>query len=217
MSKFYIYTAFSRDYDNLMALPNGFIRGCTPVAFVNGQTANGWDVRLFENRTATQKLNAKFYKVLPHVVFSDADYSLWIDGSFKVFTHDCVWGLVQKYLQDSDICVFRHPKRNSCYEEAAACIAQKLDDPQVIFDQAARYQADGYQDTELFECCVILRRRTPAVARFNEIWWDEIVKGSTRDQISFGYAAHKAGLKVSTFYGENKQHSAGWIQKWGHR
>jgi hypothetical protein len=47
----------------------------------------------------------------------------------------------------------------------------------------------------------MLRRHTPAVNAFNEAWWDEIARGSKRDQLSFPYVARKVGLRYGTFPG----------------
>ena len=48
---------------------------------------------------------------------------------------------------------------------------------------------------------LILRRHSERVARFNQLWWDEIERGSQRDQISFPYAVAKAGVRVGYFPG----------------
>ncbi|MEO8602136.1 MAG: hypothetical protein ABI629_06140 [bacterium] len=41
----------------------------------------------------------------------------------------------------------------------------------------------------------MLRRHSDTVAAFNEAWWDEICRGSRRDQLSFDYTARKLGLR----------------------
>ena len=46
---------------------------------------------------------------------------------------------------------------------------------------------------------MILRRHTDAIRRLNEAWWNEIVRGSRRDQLSFNYVAWKLGLSYATF------------------
>jgi hypothetical protein len=46
---------------------------------------------------------------------------------------------------------------------------------------------------------VILRRHTDAIRHLNEAWWNEIVRGSRRDQLSFNYVAWKLGLRYATF------------------
>jgi hypothetical protein len=48
---------------------------------------------------------------------------------------------------------------------------------------------------------VLLRRHTEAIRAFNEAWWDEIQRGSRRDQLSFAYVARRCGLTWRHFPG----------------
>ena len=65
---------------------------------------------------------------------------------------------------------------------------------------------DGYPaNAGLSECCVLLRRHTDAIKDFNEAWWEEIRRGSRRDQLSFDYVARRCGLKYRYFPGSVEQ------------
>ena len=70
------------------------------------------------------------------------------------------------------------------------------DAPDLIVAQLAKYEAEGFpRRFGLAECNVIVRRHNdPLVKQAMEIWWDEIEKGSKRDQISFNYALWRADL-----------------------
>ncbi len=48
---------------------------------------------------------------------------------------------------------------------------------------------------------LIIRRHTPAVAAFNEVWWDFFKRGSTRDQLALPMAVAKTGMKIETIAG----------------
>ena len=43
---------------------------------------------------------------------------------------------------------------------------------------------------------IIIRRNNDNVRKFNELWWDEISKGSHRDQLSQMYVSWKTGIEV---------------------
>ena len=42
---------------------------------------------------------------------------------------------------------------------------------------------------------LIVRRHTPKIAKFNELWWNEVDRGSVRDQLSIDYALWKLGIE----------------------
>jgi hypothetical protein len=51
------------------------------------------------------------------------------------------------------------------------------------------------------------------VRAFNELWWDEIQRGSKRDQLSSAYVARRVGLKVGIFPGSlrNDRADYNWL------
>jgi len=139
---------------------------------------------------------AKFCKVMaPWYWWIGGDYSVWVDGSITLNEGTDFDALVAEHLKDADIAVMRHPHRTCVYQEAEACITRGKDGAQVIEQQVSRYMNDGYPSNYLLsETGVLIRRHTVNVKRFCSMWWDEIVRGSRRDQISFPYVAWK--LKI---------------------
>jgi len=144
---------------------------------------------------------AKQYKIIPHHFLPKmTNYSLWIDGSItlKVPIQD----LINKYLRDADLALFKHPGRDCIYEEANTCKTLNLDIPEVIDTQMRYYKKDGYPEHNgLCECTILLRRHTKEMDRFDNMWWREITGGSRRDQLSFNYVAWKTSLKYNFFPG----------------
>ena len=195
----YVYTAITGGKDTLKDTQNTL--GAKFVAF----TDKPFESKVWERRDACNEFtdpvrNAKKHKILPHLYFPDAEYSLWIDGSIslKVPLDD----LIHKYLQNTDIAMFPHPYRNCLYDEALTCITLGLDNPDTIKKQVEEYNLEGYLPRRgLFETTVILRRHTNEIRAFNETWWDEIVWGSRRDQISLPYVLHKTATDVAIMEG----------------
>jgi hypothetical protein len=147
-------------------------------------------------------MNAKMHKILPHRFFPYAEYSLWVDGSVEILPGTNIQELIDTYLKDADICVFKHPWRNCLYEEANVCLERKLDEKEKILSQIDFYKWDNYpEDNNLYECGAILRKHTSGTNIFNEMWWEEITRYSKRDQLSFPYSANKAHIQVNTFPG----------------
>jgi len=195
----YVYTAITNKKDTLKENQN--TKGAKFVAFTDFPfESKVWERRPVCNEYPDPVRNAKKHKILPHIYFPDAEYSLWIDGSItlKVPLEE----LIHKFLQNTDIAMFPHPYRDCLYDEAMACITFGLDDPDVIDSQINRYNLEGYLPHRgLFEATVILRRHTNEIRAFNETWWDEIKWGSRRDQISLPYVLHKTATDITTMEG----------------
>ena len=126
------------------------------------------------------------------------EWNIYVDGRFELRNRpDNLIKHVQEVAGKADVYVCEHPWRNSVEEEVAELIWLKLESPEVLRRQVETMRLQGWKDDlGLMHCGFIIRRNTPAVDRFNLLWWMEIQRGSHRDQISFGFAAQKAGIKV---------------------
>lgn len=135
------------------------------------------------------------YKMLSHVFFPEAEYTLWMDGSIEARGVD-IRKTVGGYLANADLAAFRHPLRKCTYEEALACIEFKLEDPDLIRRQVDHYRAQGLKpDIGLVETGVLFRRHTDKVREFNEAWHKELQTFSNRDQLSFYFTVQNSGVR----------------------
>lgn len=147
-----------------------------------------------------KRRQARWYKCNPHLLFPDADYSLWTDANFQVTTN--IIELIRIHLDNSVLCTFKHPWRNCIYKEAKTCIALRNDNVDLIQKQIAQFTVERYpQQNGLAATGQVLRRHTQLIASFNELWWTTIEDGSQRDQLSFDYACWKLKLTYSHFPG----------------
>jgi hypothetical protein len=191
------------------------VGGAKFIAYVSPEFGSSvWEERPAYDRFRSCRRNSRAPKILSHQ-FCDAEYSIWIDGNIALRTEPS--RVVQEYLQEGDLAVFRHPLRNCIYEEAAICIESRLDDPEIINRQVNKYAASGYaKNLGLAEANVIIRRHTDHVIDFNKTWWTEYCTHSVRDQISFMYAAVRAGLRINwisptVFTGHEYFHGVGHL------
>lgn len=163
----------------------------------------GWEIRPIAwghpghaLHALSPRMRAKRHQIMPHLDFPEADYSLYMDGTHVPVAGYRLERLAEVFLRDTDLATFVNPHRQCAYVEAAACIASGLDATDVIRQQMRRYRAEGFpRDHGLAGITMLLRRHTPAVRAFNELWWEEVQRGSTRDQLSFPYVAWKLGLE----------------------
>jgi hypothetical protein len=196
--KIVVYTAITKGYDTLKPPLALWQEEAQFVVFMEEpQSTSGWKVRQLYRRFKDPCRNAKIHKLLPHVYFPDAEYSLWVDGCIVLKSKMTLTEMIDKYLRRHDIALCQNP-RNCVYQEAAFCLKFNLDEPQLIHRQVQRYFDQGYpQNNGLVKCGFMLRRHTRKLIRHHEAWYEEIKRGSRRDQISFNYTAYKTGLKYA--------------------
>lgn len=143
------------------------------------------DIRVFGwyDKFKAPVMNAKFYKVLSHKII-DEDISIWVDGN--IFLNVPPEKLVEEFLGNADMAVHRHPDRDDVYEECDAILKWKGDEDGSVRGYRSYLEFIDYPRHDgLYNCCVLIRRNTPLVMSFNEAWWAEICRYSTRDQLSF--------------------------------
>lgn len=138
--------------------------------------------------------NSRIQKIMPHL-YMTCEYSLYIDGNIRLLKTP--EELIETYLKEYDIALFKHPTRDCLYNEALVCAKMGLDDPETIIEQVKDYELTGYgKHKGLCECGIILRRHTPQVQALNERWWAHYCRYSRRDQISFMKAVDEVGIPI---------------------
>jgi hypothetical protein len=202
-----VLTAITNGYDRLLPLEQRRVQPARRVAFLDESSRalardpeHGWEIRDIDWHHEDPNRLAKRPKIRPELFFPEVGYSLWVDGNVGLTYPFGIRRLIELYLQDADMCVFRHHARSCIYQEAEACKVRRLDSPGLIDGQMARYREEGFPARfGLQELAVILRRHSEAVDDFDRRWWEEISRGSRRDQLSFQYVRWKTGLPIAEF------------------
>jgi hypothetical protein len=157
----------------------------------------GWEI--ISIKSDNHRKIARYYKHNPHLLFPDAEYSIWLDG-----THWPYQSLVPliDILQNNVIAASRHGERNLVQEEAKICSQLQLDSKEVIDEQVKNYLKDGFQDKHgLYETSYLIRRHSPQMIKLQEFWWQQQQNFSIRDQISLPYCLWKLDLQISVVPG----------------
>jgi len=151
--------------------------------------------------------SARKYKILAHKFLPEYDMSMWVDGN--VLVKGDVREFLEKYLSVNNFAVFDHAQ---CPDMPISTLAEHeerllameragkhQEDPDLMHRQGEAYRADGYPDDRGLAWTLVLLRRhnAPDVVRAMDAWWQELVRWSKRDQISFNYVAWKTGLLFS--------------------
>ncbi len=136
--------------------------------------------------------NSRIQKIMPHK-FMECDYSIYIDGNRKLLMSP--EDIVDKFMNNYDIAMFKHGSRDCVYDEAIEVAKLKLDDPELIIEQAKYYEDHDYAKHKgLCEAGFIVRRHNHRTKLFNEAWWADYCRFSRRDQLSVMPAIDESGV-----------------------
>lgn len=207
-----VYTAITGGYD-VLETPSIENRNFDYICFTDNPnlTSDFWEIRLMEDEEELDAIRrARKYKVLPHKYLPEYDYSLWIDGSFDIISN--IADYIQDYSQNHKLLAIPHEVRDCIYEEAEVCIKKEKDSPEIINEQMAKYEEEGYpQHNGLIASGILFRdHHDPEVIKLMEMWFDEIRNYSRRDQLSFNYVCWKNNFQYDTsdiFYHRNQYFS----------
>lgn len=173
------------------------------------KTTPGWDYICYTNRTdltstvwniitvAPQPLlderrQSRYWKIVPDHP-KEYDTTIYVDATYQV-----LGGSLDEFAKGKEegVWMTAHPQRSCLYKEARVVRQKKLEDPLTLHDQILRYRLEDYPEhAGLYRCGVILRNK--GAEKFSKVWWDEIERGTWRDQVSCPYASRKTGIKIN--------------------
>jgi len=148
------------------------------------------------------KKSSRYLKCNSQSVCLDADYSIYLDASFRI-----IGGSFEKLINslgEFDIAQFKHPVHNCLYKEADSLLINsgQKSEHESIKRQIEKYKADQFPENfGLFSGGFIIRKHSDKVFEFNKLWWSEIKDGTYRDQVSEMYCIWKSELKFVTIPG----------------
>lgn len=161
-----------------------------------------WEIVRLPTQAAPKRASRQ-YKQPSHLVFPEAEATLWVDAQLVLLVDPLE--ILQRY--QGEFTGFRHHKRKRITDEAGAIIRAGKGKADAIHAQLAAYQADGWDTDEDPQQAItnggfMLRRHTERVKAFNELWHHEVQTRTLRDQMSLDYCAARAGLTIDYFPGD---------------
>lgn len=192
-----IYTASFGQVDDVLA-PAAQSRPMRFVCFVeHDRSLPGWEAVKVGHLPWDSRRASRVIKLFPHILFPSHSTSVWVDASAHI-TGD-ISEIVQYVTADRPIAAMPHGERRDVYSEEKVCRLLAKDDPKLMRKQIERYRAEGLpRDSGLIQGGLLVRaHNSPGCTQFMQAWWNEIVTGSVRDQLSFPYVAWKLNAEVT--------------------
>lgn len=198
-----VYTCITSDYDRL-SNPKFLTDGFDYVCFTDNKaiTSDVWDIRPLPKETEglSQVKKQRFVKINPHLLLSEYDMSIWVDGNVTLK------GDLNKFVKnvitsDCSVYVPKHPQRDCIYAEANAVVKMGKDKSDITRPQMERYRKEGFPERYgLLQSNIMLRKHNKLdCIKLMEDWFKELKDGSHRDQLSFNYASWK-NIDVKVIY-----------------
>lgn len=201
--KIAIYTSIFGNYDRLRK-PRVINPNIDYFCFTdNDLKCKPWKIIKVKPQTKNLRLENRRYKILANKFLNEYDYLLYLDGNFII--KDDLSKYFEDWLKKSDIAFIKHPKRNCIYEEFEALLKLGIVDNEKLINQRERYKKNGHpKNYGLASGGIILRRNNSKITEFNEMWWNEVIKYTERDQVSLMYCLYKLNIKFNYINLKNK-------------
>jgi len=197
-SKNICYTVIINGYDDLKN-PQVISPACRYICFSDDNLKSYvWEIHKIpdELKTVDAKKQSRIIKVMPQKYLPEHEWSMYIDGNITINTDPV------KFI--SDVCdnnIFSIPlhfKRTCLYDEGDVVTSFSIDSKDVVSAQMKRYRDEGFpQNYGLNENNLLVRKNDKAVNKVNEMWANEILKGSYRDQLSLRYCLWKLDFEIN--------------------
>ncbi|XP_072966536.1 probable hexosyltransferase MUCI70 isoform X2 [Typha angustifolia] len=190
-----------------------FVDEETEVSIKNSSLLDGtnriglWRLVVVHNLPyADARRNGKVPKLLLHRLFPNVRYSIWVDGKLELVVDP--YQILERFLWRKKVtfAISRHYRRFDVFEEAEANKAAGKYDNASIDYQIEFYKKEGLTHyspaklpitSDVPEGCVIIREHIPVTNLFTCLWFNEVDRFTSRDQISFSTVRDKIMSRVN--------------------
>lgn len=200
MERIAIYTCIIGAYDKLQQ-PAVVAPDVDFICFVGKgekhcEQDGAWQIKELDVDIADPQLLSRYPKTHPHVLLSQYEVSLWIDGNIAITDAGIYKALHTKQCAGVGYSGVAHPTRDCVYAEARKCRDMKyISDFALLKVWIWLFLHGERQHKGLMENNIIFRRHNrPEIIALDELWWERINNFCRRDQISFMWCLRRCGV-----------------------
>ncbi|KAL3693344.1 hypothetical protein R1sor_006995 [Riccia sorocarpa] len=182
-----------------------------------------WRIVIVHNLPfSDQRRNGKIPKMLNHRLFPQARYSIWVDSKSQ-FRRDPI-GVLEALLwrPKSVFAISLHGGRSCVYKEGIAIVQKHKAQPGEVSIQLNQYRSEGIPEGAQFhghkalaEASIIVREHTPLTNLFMCLWFNEVMRFTARDQLSFPYVLLRLHVMVPNMFPVCTRHAL--VNSIGHK
>jgi hypothetical protein len=181
-----------------------------------------WEFKPLSFKNLDNIRNNRWHKLHPHLLFTEYENSLYVDGNIDLLTCDVFNDVESQINQGHSIAIPPHFCNFNIYDEFNACLKYEKDAADIIKKQEKLFKESGfsgdYMNGRFFETNIIYRQHhNKLIVKIMHDWWRLIKHYSYRDQLSLTYIlwkhnvsvplltdrTYREGDRVKFIYGEN--------------
>jgi glycosyltransferase involved in cell wall biosynthesis/ubiquinone/menaquinone biosynthesis C-methylase UbiE len=197
-----VYTCITGGYDDL--INHGFVNpNWDYVCFTDSKELLNnknllWQIKPLEFKELDDVRNQRWYKLHPHLLFSQYKKSLWVDANINIIDGSVFGDIEIIESKNGKISIPIHPERNCIYDELKTCLDFGKDNSNLMKDQVSIMEKDRFpRKYGLFETGIIYREHNNKnIIKIMEDWWWWVKNYSRRDQLSLTYVLWKNNFKI---------------------
>jgi hypothetical protein len=190
-------------YEDLVEQPTASRSELDFLCFTDDRTlqSSSWQIRTIDPvLPADPARSSRHPKILAHHYLPGYDASLYIDNSVRL-TRSPEEAFDELLGADAGFAAMSHAFRDTIADEFAAVIAARKDLPLVCAEQQRHYE-QHYAGTlvakPLVGAFLLRRHHRPDVMAAMELWWDQVLRYSRRDELSLPLALSESNLVIRT-------------------
>lgn len=191
-----VYTCITGMYDDLKT-PAYMSDDIEYICFTNNPflKSDVWKVVQLEQDFGLDNIRlARYIKLFPDIFLKKDCTSVWVDAKYAIKKD--LREYITIYGGDKKILCFPHPERDCIYDEGPACIKYRGVNPEEMNAQLNVYREIGYKEHGgLYDTgCIVREHNDEKIRCLMKTWWNQIMKYTYRDQISFPYVCEKCDV-----------------------
>ena len=201
-----IYTCISGNYDTLH--DDIYVNPDWDYVCFTDQniTSNVWEIRPIPEclKDLSQVKRQRILKIQPHIYLNEYDEVIWCDANVMITSN---FDELLNAYNSAKLLFKKHPNRQCIYEELIACVKYKKEKKEMTDSLQKRYIAEGMPENfGLYETNIFYRSlQDERVNKLMDMWANELINNSHRDQLSLTYCIWKLNCKdiISEFDNSN--------------
>lgn len=184
-------------------------RDCDTILFTDNEeigasaSDNGWKVFVRRYCYSTPRMEAKFPKLIPHVLLPDYDIVLWVDAQVQITADDYLEMMLDS-LGDKEYAFIPHWVRDCVFDEIEAMYEEQ---EEKYRSSLSKKQVESYRKEKMPEhfglwagTSWIRRNKTEKANEIGSRWFCEDMRWNTQeyssnDQLALAYVIWKYNLK----------------------
>lgn len=192
-----VYTALFGCYEGLNEISHKRSSSTRYVCFTDNSnlTSKSWEIVVQKNLVDNPIVNSRRVKFLGHEYFPIGTRTLYIDNTVNLLVDGSQ--ILDDWLNGFNLAFMAHYSRINLRNEFLVCSVYEKDSQEILFKQFKSYcsQFPGIMDESIYWGGMIAKMNCEEVSKFMNVWFQEYLIFSKRDQLSL-----KIGLRKSPIH-----------------